>query len=254
MKKKTGLLVFALALEAQSVVVEFRKLGVTVQTRKDLPFSFSITNTPIEWHGVVCGPGNGFATGLEKALAQLRTPPCLGILAGYSGGLSPEAQTGTVWVAETIVCEKGSLTPPMIFQPDPDNPVHSGRVLYSEIPLCTQKAKAGAKDRFKADTVDMESWILAMRMGSLKVPFAVVRAVSDGPEDGIPQEVCQWTGSNGKIILTRVILDLLRNPVLILKLPRLASGAKLAGKTLGKLLANWIQQEPTGRTTTALRP
>lgn len=254
MKKKTGVLVFALALEAQHTAVEFRRTGVKLQTRNDLLFPFSTTNTPIEWHGVVCGPGKDFPFGLEKAMAQLQSAPSLVILAGFSGGLSPEAKPGSIWAADTIVCETGAITLPLLFPPNPENPIRSGTALYSENPLCTPMSKSEAKDRFKADIVDMESWVFATRMNSRHVPYAVLRAVSDGPGDGIPQEVCLWTGSNGKIHIPRVIFGLFRNPGLILKLPGLASGAKLAGKTLGRALSLWVQQEPTGLTTTAFRP
>lgn len=66
-----------------------------------------------------------------------------------------------------------------------------------------------------ADIVDMESHALAALCDSRGWPWAVVRGVSDTPDETLPEEVLAWTTAAGDPRPGRAILDMARKPSLI---------------------------------------
>src|SRR5690606_38896968 len=75
--------------------------------------------------------------------------------------------------------------------------------------LASTDAKRAAGD-LGAAAVDLESGAIAAAAEHAAVPFAVIRAVADGPDDELPAEVSSWVGPDGETRLAPVLAAALR--------------------------------------------
>lgn len=66
-----------------------------------------------------------------------------------------------------------------------------------------------------ASIVDMESHAFASACVRLGVAWAVVRGVSDTPNETLPERVLHWIAPDGRMRPIRAVLDLARRPALI---------------------------------------
>lgn len=249
-----GILVFALAIEARKVVHAFRNAGVNAEPVARTDGEFVVATGTARWRSLICGPGPYFQAGLERALERLDRSPSLAILAGFSGGLIPAAQTGTVWVGNQIKSPKGSWE--LASGPSLGSLLQArlGTIWTAVDPVCSAQAKEALGRSSNSDIVDMESSHFAAHMNDRKIPCAVVRAISDGPREAIPKEVGAWCGPTGSLRPAAMLWDLLTKPYIWPNLPKLAKGANLAGQALGNALIAVVQSETNWRTTTASRP
>jgi len=100
-----------------------------------------------------------------------------------------------------------------------------------------------------AAIVDMESHAFAARCEELGVPWAVVRGVSDTPEETLPEEVLHWITPEGNTRTARAVRDMLLHPGHI---PHILAFVRRSNRVLPqvgervvRLIAQW-QAQPTG--------
>jgi hypothetical protein len=156
---------------------------------------------------------------LDQALAWR---PRAILIAGLAGGLRPTAPAPTVRLVRD---PEGREWTPTLRPQAGDAP--SATLLAAPAPVISPEHKRRLAITHDADLVDCESIHLAPRLASLDIPWAVVRGVSDGPDDPLPPQVPRWLTPGGRTNLPRLALDVARRPTLI---PRLrALGAAGAG-------------------------
>lgn len=69
-----------------------------------------------------------------------------------------------------------------------DTQVHTGRIVSGDQFLCSVEKKNQIWNSFKAQCVDMESAAVGQTCYLNKIPFAIIRAVSDSSDDSKPDE------------------------------------------------------------------
>jgi adenosylhomocysteine nucleosidase len=157
---------------------------------------------------------------------------------GLAGGLDPDLEAGAVCVPREVIAADGSrLRTARSWQESLSSSVPSGRrvgndaLLTTEYALETPADKSAARRATGACAVDMESSAVAQVAEAHGVPFIAVRVIVDTARDGIPQTVAGASRA-GKLRTGRLILGLLRSPLEIAALLRLARRYRVALRSL----------------------
>ncbi|TVQ33858.1 MAG: hypothetical protein EA376_01070 [Phycisphaeraceae bacterium] len=151
------------------------------------------------------GPG---AEAIEDALDALADePPELVILAGLAGGLSltpPSPRIG-----EVIDPVGGGRWFPTRLPPGNEETVS---IVGLRSPVFTPKAKRMLHEATGAALADCESHAFARVCEELALPWCIVRAVSDGPGDILPEASVDWVDDDGNTLALRALCGMLLNP------------------------------------------
>jgi len=155
----------------------------------------------------------GFAGGLERAI---RTGDVMDIKWVLTPGDSP------LWIGDRVpvVATNLSQRTPQRSLLSIDHVAESPAVkrkLY-ETHLCA--------------SVDMESYELAKVASQLKLPYRVVRAISDPWDATLPGEAKRWVTPEGKPAIGAVMMDVLKRPSLLRPVMALNKAAKLASNAI----------------------
>lgn len=138
---------------------------------------------------------------------------------GIAGGLTGEVPVGTLILASEVYCGKGG-----VYKTDETWRKDLEEVLKSEISAVTgpmislphalesEDQKRGAHTDTGAFGVDMESFGVAKAAKEMKVPFIVIRAVSDGAADTLPACVVPAMGKDGEIKIGPILKSIAANP------------------------------------------
>ena len=157
---------------------------------------------------------------------------------GLAGGLDPDLEAGAVCVPREVIAADGSrLSTARSWQESLSSSVPFGRrvgndaLLTTEYALETPADKSAARRATGACAVDMESSAVAQVAAAHGVPFIAVRVIVDTARDGIPPTVAGASRA-GKLRTGRLILGLLRSPLEIAALLRLARRYRVALRSL----------------------
>jgi nucleoside phosphorylase len=183
------------------------------------------------------------------------------LAAGFAAALAPDLRPGDL-VCATV----------MLQVPDPGLGIVTGRLAchrdYSELashrarvsgsgiphvaPLVTTDrllVTSGAKRDLASSlashwdgppplAVDMESAGVAEVAARRGVPFAAIRAISDGFDEDLPLDFARCAGRDGQIRLAAVMAELLRQPYALPRLVRLGRNSRIAAERLAAFLAD----------------
>jgi adenosylhomocysteine nucleosidase len=162
---------------------------------------------------------------------------------GLAGGLDPALEAGAVCVPREVIAADGSrLRTARSWQESLSSSVSSGRsvgndaLLTAEHALETPADKSAARRATGACAVDMESSAVAQVAEAHGVPFIAVRVIVDTACDVIPQAVAGASRA-GKLRMGRLILGLIRSPLEIAPLLRLARRYRVALRSLRAVAA-----------------
>lgn len=171
--------------------------------------------------------------------------PALVILFGLAGGLMP---TGPAPSIGRVIDREGRVWTPPVVAGDPASAV---TLLGMDDPVIEPARKHELAARSGAALVDTESHAFAAwadGSGGAGVRWAVIRGVSDGPDEPLPREVTGWIDARGRVRVVRPLLDVIRRPRLapaVLALSERADAAlHAAGERLRALLA---REAPKGK-------
>ncbi|MBS0279703.1 MAG: phosphorylase [Proteobacteria bacterium] len=195
--------------------------------------------------GVVAVAGGGDASLAEKLNAL--HGDIQGVISfGLAGGLSPLLKAGDVVVGEgvqivharlgdrskspeTIHCDERwriALTAKL-------EGAFQGPVAASDAILEDAEAKAALFAATGALAVDMESAVAGRFAAARKLPFAVLRVISDDARHVLPAAALVAMKPDGGIALGRVLVSLIGNP---LQIPALIRTARTSGRAFKQLL------------------
>jgi hopanoid-associated phosphorylase len=163
---------------------------------------------------VVIGGGN-----LEELTARIEDELRGGVAGvvsfGLCGALDASLEVGDLVVgdavadpAECYAADAAWITRIRALLPD----ARVGRFARAEQPVATAAEKSELRRRTGAIAVDLESFTVARLAQWFGVPFAVVRAVSDGAERTLPHAAQVGLGADGRPAIGPVFASLRANP------------------------------------------
>nr|WP_314074119.1 nucleoside phosphorylase [uncultured Roseococcus sp.] len=182
---------------------------------------------------------SGGDPGRLAALLEALPPGVSGVLSfGIGGGLGPSVATGDVFVATALRSLSES------FPVDAEwraalirrTSAASAILAASDTLLGSVEAKRALHLATRAVAVDMESGVAARFARARGIPFAVLRAVADGPGEALPQAASVGLKPDGSPAPLRVLAALARRPWELPALLRLARASAAAHASLRRAL------------------
>jgi adenosylhomocysteine nucleosidase len=169
---------------------------------------------------------------------------------GLAGGLDPELEAGAVCVPREVIaadgsrlCTARSWRESLSSSVPPGRRVENDALLTADRPLETPAAKRAARLATGACAVDMESSAVAQVAEAAGVPFIAVRVIVDTARDGVPRAVAGASRA-GELRTGRLILGLIRSPLQIAALVRLARRYRVALGSLRAIAASGKLEPP----------
>ena len=170
--------------------------------------------------------------------------PSLILSAGVSGGLARGTAAGDLLAASTIHSELPDLEPWYKSEQDEKlrnellpayGRIPSGPMVTVSVPVLTPKDKNSLHDKTGALAADMESIAVAKVAATEGIPFACIRAISDGADRAIPAESLNGVTADGKTRLMPILKAIASRPTLIFELIPMGMDYSKALKSLGKI-------------------
>jgi adenosylhomocysteine nucleosidase len=193
---------------------------------------------------ILAGPGRttlcGDASALRTRLAEAASlKPSLVVSWGLCGGLDPRLRPGDLILGAEVVADGSAVrTDDAVTLSLAQRLGGAGvrvfveRLAASNAPVLTAAAKADLRRVTGAAGVDMESLIAGRYAFEQGIPFAIVRAVSDPAERGLPPLVLKAVDSDGGIDAAAVIGELIRSPGQFMRLRAAARDSGAAFQAL----------------------
>jgi len=154
---------------------------------------------------------------------------------GICGALSPALKVGDCIIATEIVAEGRRVTTDRQWGRELLDRVPSAKAAIlagSDVIVSTREAKAKLHCETGADAVDMESHIAAAVAQDYRLPFAVVRIVSDSHRQSLPHAAVVGMSQAGRVNLPAVLRSIVAKPSQIPALMRTAWEAEKAFQAL----------------------
>ena len=185
---------------------------------------------------VHCGIGLERARAAAAALMEEANPSVL-ISFGVSGGVEEDLQVGDVVAAESaVLLESGhgvlslSTLPPSAFQAAETSVSMRGARLYRGSVVTTRGAKV-RPDQVKDllhPVLDMETYGIAQAAAGRVIPLLSLRGLSDSVREPLPFDLAALSDSDHNFRAEKLLLQVLRHPGLLRRLPRLQENTRRA--------------------------
>jgi adenosylhomocysteine nucleosidase len=179
---------------------------------------------------------------------KVRPAALLGV--GVAGALSAGLAPGDLLASSRIRDAEGDAPPPdasLLAQAFEISGLTAGTLVTVERPMVTAAQKsafAGALDGSGPVAADMESAAWARAAVSRRVPYLVVRSISDGAGENLPEYLARCVGPGGGIRRTWVVLHALARPETIPALLRLRRRVRECGERLADFLESFLSAGP----------
>jgi adenosylhomocysteine nucleosidase len=179
---------------------------------------------------------------LRAGLAEMSGPrPSLVISWGLCGGLDPRLRPGDLILGAEAVTHDGAIrTDEAVTSSLAGGLLAAGtrvvieRVTAADAPVLTAGAKSDLRRATGAAAVDMESLTAGRFALKQRIPFIILRAVSDPAERDLPPVVLKVVDSDGGINLGAVIRELIRSPGQLAGLGAAALDSRAAFQALNR--------------------
>jgi len=192
---------------------------------------------------VVCGGGQ---IQLRRSLEVAIRKGCRGILSfGIAGGLAPHLGPGSCVIARNIIAENGRYASDSNWAQSLMGVVQGaaapraalrdvllGDIAGSDLPLACTHAKRRLHEKTGAVAVDMESHVAARTAAEHRVPFAAFRVITDPSHRALPPAALVATNAAGAVDVLAIMRSLMRHPMQLPTLFRLALDSWAAWQAL----------------------
>jgi nucleoside phosphorylase len=170
-----------------------------------------------------------------RTLAWLReqAPPSRALFAGFAGALHRELRVGDAIWSAAVVDPAGTRH---LSTWVGDGRWRSGVLSTSDRLVSTPAEKLKLADAHQAVAVDMESSYFAAWCAEQKVPWACVRVISDDADTHVSQDVFALL-EDGRVVVRRLVMSLLRRPMLARDLWHLSRATNVAARTIAEVFA-----------------
>ncbi len=157
---------------------------------------------------------------------------------GLAGGLEPGLPVGTAIIGTSVKAMDGSWESnnewsAKLMQQLPT--AHCGPVWGAETIVAAVQGKRALYERSRCLVTDMESHCVAQIASEARVPFAVLRVITDTSDMVVPSAALVPLHENGRVNVGKVLLNLLRQPKQLPSLIHLGLNTGTAMRTLKDL-------------------
>jgi adenosylhomocysteine nucleosidase len=184
--------------------------------------------------GVPVVVGGGTAAGASVVVSRAVAEGASGLVSfGLAGGLDPAARPGLLLVPTSVLCggQWHDADPGLMTWLGGATP---HRLLAADAPAVSAADKRRLWQETGATALDLETGAVVRAAAAHRLPFAVLRAVCDPAEQGLPPAAVQALDARGAIGLARVAASVLARPGQVPALLRLAAGTVAARGALGR--------------------
>jgi len=202
---------------------------------------------------VVMQSGMGFDNAARGAeLIVDRFSPDLLLSAGFCGGIAPELQVGDSAVACGFTIVSGTTLQEVPIEMPAfirklvrvltDGGERAFETLFVSTPTVMNKASIAAllPEKSPLPVVEMESAAIALVAVEKKIPFLAVRTVSDPSSEELLFSIDEFCDTNQNISIPKVLLTILKRPVIIPQLIRLARNSRIAANALSTAIESFL--------------
>ena len=187
---------------------------------------------------VCCGPG---ASTVGRWVAGCGSGEQPLILVGLAGSLREDIATGTAYEIAKVIDDDGHEWKPTFKGRDDQTSGSSDLTIVStHHPVTDSAAKRALAQQTGADLVDMESAAFAAAVSQIQRPWAVVRGVSDGVDDSLPDDIEDWIDERGRTRTAAVIGAIVRRPALIGAVRRLRAQSAAAMDSAAQVIDSML--------------
>jgi adenosylhomocysteine nucleosidase len=197
---------------------------------------------------IAAATGDGPRKAARAAAALCaRYRPNLLVGAGVAGALSRDLQVGDIVVAYRVLDATGEMSPPraaLVVRAAVKPGARQGTLLSVERPLVarTEKAAWAAKLGVGSAAVDMESAAWARAATAHKIPWLIIRAVSDTADEELPGYLSVCMDGDGGIRRSAVVLHALAHPGSIPALLRMRRRVVACSAILADFVAQFVSE------------
>jgi len=159
-------------------------------------------------------------------------PPALVVSAGVCGALAPDLAEGDLVVPETVVGRAGAR----YATAEVAGLRRAGTLVTVDEVVATPAAKARLWVEAGAFACDMESAVILEWARARGIPAAVIRAVSDTAERGVPADLAAVVEPDGRVRTMRAVRAVLARPRAFADALTLRNGTHAALRTVAHAL------------------
>ncbi|HJW14927.1 MAG TPA: hypothetical protein VJ776_09530 [Thermoanaerobaculia bacterium] len=195
------------------------------------------------------GDGAGNAGRVAALLCEKVRPEAL-LGAGTAGALSADLSVGDLLVSSRVRDSEGDAPPPdkrLLERALEISGASAGALLTVERPIVQAAGKIAHALAFNgagSAAADMESAAWARAAASHRVPYLVVRAITDRAEEDLPEYLARCVGRDGGIHRPSVVLRALAQPSTIPALLDLRRRVHACSEALAAFLERFLSAAP----------
>lgn len=183
--------------------------------------------------------GNGVKNAGENFSEFLKHYSCEAILHfGSCGALDSELKVGDLFVWESSELSSKYLPSLLQFCDESQLPHRAGKLLTLDRVLKNRSEKESAAHKYSAQAVDMESSLIADICSKNGIDYLSVRGVFDTLDDDISSLGEPYT-DRGDLLASKLAVNLVKSPRLILQVPGLQKRMGLVNRRLGEVV-DWF--------------
>ena len=182
--------------------------------------------------GCAVAVGGGTPVGARRMAQRLVDDGATALISfGLAGGLEPALAAGTLVVPDAVLSQ-GKRFDCDVSLRAPLTGASIRSLLAADAVVATAADKRRLWQESGAAAVDLESGAVAEIATAAGIPFAVLRAICDPAARDLPSAAVDALDQNGRIAPLKMARILLRDPLQILALIRLAQDAARARRAL----------------------
>jgi adenosylhomocysteine nucleosidase len=197
---------------------------------------------------------------LTKFLEKQRVDFVLG--AGMAGALSPHLGVGDLVIVERVIGRSTLPTFPELYSLAKlvrldGVDIHMGTAVTTNEFICKASRKrslAAALGTRQAGCVDMESWAVARVCTERRIPFLIVRSISDLFEEDLPLDFNRCLDSRGDLDMLKLGTATLRRPSSLKGLWQLRKRSTLCSQRLAWFVDQFLAVPEVRGLSGAMRP
>lgn len=197
--------------------------------------------------------GVGVEVAQKHFLQYLEQEACHSVFHfGVSGALDPSLKTGDLVLVTEIVCDEFVVGANPGIRPQYnliDGRLHGiaptkanivcGKLFTSPTGLTCRAEKKAVADQTGAIAVDMESFVVARLCQEHGIAYQAVRGIYDTFEENI-EDLDVPATETGDISAAKMVVNILKDPKLVLKLPALKKRLGLVNRGMGQVIEEYL--------------